>query len=110
VELLQAVNQHRAVGVVENILTNFDHAVGSDTDQVLVESLVVEPAQGDPIRHGRLAERVGVRQDVCGLDELCVLETTDRAVVLVGSHDALAKGGLMQALPKESRRVTPSEC
>ena len=108
-EPLEAVNQHRAVGVVENVLTNFDDAVGSDADQVLVEGRVMEPAQSNAVRHGRLAERVGVGQDVRGLDQLHALETTDRAVMLVGADYPFAECCLMKALSKEPRRVPPSD-
>lgn len=55
---LEAVDQHRPVGFVPHILTNFDDAIWSDPDQILVERGVVKSAQRDAILNSGLAQRI----------------------------------------------------
>ena len=46
VKALEAVDEHRAVLLLENVAPHLDDAVGSDPEEVLVESGVVQLAQG----------------------------------------------------------------
>jgi hypothetical protein len=107
-EALEAVNQHRAVLLFQNVLTHLHNVVRSDSEEVRVEGGVMQSAEGDAIPHRWDAERVRVWQDVCGLEELIPPQAADRAVALICTHHSLAKLALVQALPKEARHVSPA--
>jgi hypothetical protein len=49
VKALKTVNEHRAIGLIENVPTNLHYAIGPDPDEVPVERRVVKPAQSDTI-------------------------------------------------------------
>jgi len=51
VELLQAVEEHWAVLLVQNIRANMDLIVSTDAEKIIVEGAMMKLAQGDPIRH-----------------------------------------------------------
>lgn len=88
---LQAVDEHRPVRVVSNILTDFNDTIWPDPDQILVEGRVVESAQRDAILNSWLAQRMGVWHDVRRFEQLVSLESTDGAVVQIGADHALPK-------------------
>jgi len=46
---LEAVNQHRAVLLFQDVLTNLHYVVWPDTEQVRVEGGVMQPAEGETI-------------------------------------------------------------
>ncbi len=51
-EALEAVNQHRAVLLLEDRSAHLDHQVGSDPEEVLIEGRVVELAEGEIVGDG----------------------------------------------------------
>jgi len=63
-EPLQAVDQHRPVGLVQHIRSNSHGVVGCDADDVAIERSVVQRAQRHAVGNGGNAEGVGVRHDV----------------------------------------------
>jgi len=67
VESLEPVDQHRAIGVVEDVAAHFNGTVRPDADEVPVERRVVEPAQRHAVGHHRGAEGVRVGHDVRGI-------------------------------------------
>jgi hypothetical protein len=80
---LQSVQEHGAVLFVEDIAPDLDHQVGPDTDDVIVEGRVVQLAKGEAIADSRLAERIGIAHDVCGIKELSVPQPAHRALPTV---------------------------
>ena len=57
-EPLEPVDEHWPVPVVEHILTDLDDAIGPYPDQISVKRRMVESAQRDAVRNGRLAQRI----------------------------------------------------
>lgn len=74
VQVPQAVAEHQAVDFLENVVTNLDHEVGTDTDDVTVEGGVVQLAHGQPIRHQGLAPRMAIGKDVSSVEQLDMLK------------------------------------
>ena len=66
-DALQAVEKHRAIGLVQYIALDFNDMVRPDPDDVCVKRCVVQFAQCQAIAHYRLAARLSVRDDVCGV-------------------------------------------
>jgi hypothetical protein len=109
VKALETVDEHRAVLLVERIRADLDDVIGSDADYMPVEGRVVERAQSDPIGDRRNAARIGIRQDVRGVEQFLAAQTAYRAVMLIRTHDPFAKLPLMQALLKYARGVSPAD-
>ena len=74
-EPLQAVDQHRAVGLLEHVSAHLDLIIRPDRQQVRIEGGMMQRAEGDAVRHRRRAKRFTVANDVSGLQELIVPET-----------------------------------
>ena len=85
IESLQAVEQHRAVDLLQQPTLHFDHMIGPNAHQTGVEGSMMEFAQRQAVRHNGLSSRVAVRQDVRRIQELrMVVQTADRAANAVG--------------------------
>lgn len=102
VKTLEAVNQHRAILLVEYIATNLDDVVRRDSDHVLVEGGVVEGAQCDAVPYRRHTVRIRVGHDVSRIEELIAPQAADRAVMLVRPHNAFPKLALVQPLLEQA--------
>src|SRR5262245_17318491 len=61
---LQPMRQHGPVGIVQDVITNFEHEIGRDPQNLPVVRGVVEWAHGDTIGDNRLTPRVAIWQDV----------------------------------------------
>jgi hypothetical protein len=96
VEALEAVLEHRAVSLPEHVSANVHDQVGPDADDVAVEGRVVEGTQGQAVGDLRLAERVAIRQDVRGVEQLGVAQAADGALLAVGADDAQPERVLVQ--------------
>ena len=78
-----------------------DAKVWIDPDQVGVKRGVVDLRQRQTVWDDRLAEvLVGVRDDVCCVEQARLRQTGDGAAAIVGGEHRLPKGGLMQALER----------
>jgi hypothetical protein len=92
------VNQHRPVLLVEDIPVNLDDVIRRDPDHVPVESDVVKCTQRDTVPERRDTVRIRVQHDVGRVEELLATKPTDRAVMLMCPHHAIAELRLVQAL------------
>jgi hypothetical protein len=107
-EPLEAVNQHGAIFLVEDVLAHLDNQIGSDPDEVLVEGSVVELAEGQAVRDHRGSERVHIRHDVRCIEKLLMLEPTERASLAIRAQHPQPKGTLVEPLPSGDRDVLPA--
>lgn len=97
VHLLQAVAEHGAIDFVQHLLVDLDTEVRTDAEQELVVRAVVDTAERESVRHHRQAALVRVVDDVSGVEQAAMLESTDAASILVGVQDAAAELSLVQA-------------
>jgi hypothetical protein len=67
VEVLQTVQQHRAVDLEEDVLPDLDRVVRPDAQEICIEGCVVKFAQGEAVGHNGSASRVPVGKDVGGI-------------------------------------------
>ena len=77
-DLLQAVTQHRAVDLFQNVAPDLDDTVRPYAKNVRVERGMVELAEGESVRNDRLAARVPIGEDVRGFEKLAVTQPADR--------------------------------
>jgi hypothetical protein len=66
----------------------------------------MELAQADPVGDPRFSGQIGIRDDVCGVEQLGVPKTADGTVLSIGPQDAFAKGLLVKALACRPFAVT----
>jgi hypothetical protein len=81
VALLQPVAQHRAVLLGEDVMSDFHHQIGPDTENVAVKGGVVDFAQRQSIRHDWLAEGILVADDVRCVEQVALAQPADGTVV-----------------------------
>jgi hypothetical protein len=105
VEALQAMNQHGAVRLIQDVGPNLDDVIRRDADDVSAERGMMECAKCNTVWHRRQPERIGIRNDMRGFEELVAPQAADRAMVLVSSNNTLAKLPLMQTLAEHTRYV-----
>ena len=72
--------QHRTVLLAQDVLANLDDKIRANAEDVPVEGGMVKLAKGKTIWNGPLSERMPVRQDVRGVQELQMPKATNRAV------------------------------
>ena len=102
-ESLQAMNEHRAIVVVQHVLPYSNLIVRRDSDQMCIECGVMERAKREAVGNDCRAERICVRNDVSRLQQLVSSKATDRAVMLIRPDNSLTKLALMQALSEQPR-------
>src|SRR5690606_39015991 len=83
VKRLNPVDECRAVYFFEDIGPDLERVVGTDTDEVPIERLVVERAECEAVAHHRLAVGARIRNDVGGVQELFVAEPAEGALASV---------------------------
>ena len=71
----------------------------------MIESGVVEFAEGDAVANHGFAFRVAVSCDVCGVEQLLVAKQAQRAPLLIGTDYALSEDNLMEPLSDGPRHV-----
>jgi hypothetical protein len=64
------VLEHRPVDLLQHVEAHRDLEVGRDADDVGVERGVMQLAEREAVGNHRLAERVAIREDVGGLQQL----------------------------------------
>jgi hypothetical protein len=79
--------QHRSVVLVEEPRVNLKLVVRRNSDQVLVVRTVVDRPETQAVAHRWLASDLGVSDDMRCVEESCLLETADRALVRVRRED-----------------------
>lgn len=104
-EPLQTMHQHRPVSLGKDIRPYLDDKIGPDADQVLIEGRMVELAERESVLHDGETERVGVRDDVSGVEQRLPLEAAERAALLVGTQYAYTERALVQALSRRDGDV-----
>ena len=73
VESFKAMQQHRAIVLVQDVASDLDDAVRAHTDEVLVVGGMVKLAQRKPVRNGGLAT-FAVGDDMGSVEQLTVPE------------------------------------
>src|SRR2546425_4056084 len=99
--------EHRPVDLLQHVETHLHLEIGRDADDVAVKCGVVKLAEREAVGNHWLTERVAIREDVSGLQQLVVAEPADGTALLVGAEHTLAKAPLMQALPDHRGHVLP---
>ena len=74
VHALQSVQEHRSVGLLTDVLAHDHLVIGTNADEVPIEGRMVQLAQGQAVRHDRLAALIRVGDDVGGVQQLFVLQ------------------------------------
>jgi len=67
VKPLNGMSQRRPIVLFEYVGTDLNHAVGSEADELAIESAVMERAEGESIGNRRLTQGVRVWDDVRGI-------------------------------------------
>ena len=92
----QAVEQHRAVLLLEDVAPDLDDSVRTHTDEQLVERGVMQFAQRKPVGHARRSG-LAVRHDVRGVEQLVVTEAA------LGNSSSIPRYEPLQIRPSTTR-------
>ena len=108
VEALEPVNQHRPVLFIQDIATNLHLVVRRDANEVSIESGMVQRAECKAVTNRWQAERMGVWDDMCRIQQFVSAQSAYRAVMLVRTHHALTEFTLVKALLKHPGDISSS--
>jgi hypothetical protein len=97
VHALEGVSEHRAIDLVEDVLSDMHGQVRSDTEDVAVEGGVVDLAEGKAVGNDRCSMGLPVGDDVRRVQQLGVSETTQGAARVVGGEHPGTEHRLVQA-------------
>ncbi len=96
---LEAVQEHRAVVLLEQVSPDLDYQIRPDAEEPLIESCVVDLAERQSVADGCDARALRVRDDVRGVQQFRVVESADSATLFVGADHVGAKDRLVKTLP-----------
>ena len=87
--------EHGAIFVVEESPGDVNVVIGRYADEILVKRTVMDGAETKPIRDNRLAPQLEISNDVCGVEQTCLLQPAYRTQVRIRSEHVPAESGLM---------------
>lgn len=90
--------EHRAVFIVEESARYVNPKPRVDADEILIEGAMVDGAEAETVAHEWLAERIGVADDVRGIEKPYLAEPADSAPIAVGRQDRTPELRLVDAL------------
>jgi hypothetical protein len=96
VKRLNGVHQRRTVPFPKDVFANFDFEIGTDADEVVIESRMVEGTERKAVVDVWLASRLRVANDVSRVEEFVVAKTAEGALTLVCIEDSFPKSSLME--------------
>lgn len=96
-EGLNGVLDGGTVGLAEDVRADLHDVIGPQTDEVVVEGLLVKIAEGQAVGNDRLTLRLGIRHDMGRIKKSLMAQPAEGALTAVGFEDPLAEGVLMQA-------------
>lgn len=83
--------EHRPVVFLQYVAADLYDAIPLNADEVAVEGTVMDLAQGKTIGDKRLTPFDAVRDDVRSVQQLAMAQPAERALLVVGMQDPLAK-------------------
>lgn len=96
-KLLKAVPEHWSIPLAEDVSSDLNNQVRSDTENVGIKGRVVDFAQGQTVGNHWLTIGLTVANDVRGIKKLGVAQPTQGASVIVGSKHSCTKHRLVNA-------------
>lgn len=96
VHLLETVQEHRAVGVREQPACDVDLRIGADPEEVPVVGTVMDGAQAEAVRDGRVTA-VRIAQDVAGFKQSRLVQPAHCAPSGVRDENLPAEHDLVEA-------------
>jgi hypothetical protein len=91
------MREHRAIGLVQDVLPHLNDVVGPHSDNVRVKRGMMDLAHGDPIRNYRLAA-LGIASDMSGVEQFNMAQATEGALTLIRENHSGAEDWLVKAL------------
>jgi hypothetical protein len=102
------VPEHRPILLPKNVPTDLDNEIGTNTEDVPIERGMVELAEGKTVGNGRFAQRVAVRQDVGGIEQLHMTQPAHGALFPIRSEHTFSERDLMHPHVYLGGDVAPS--
>lgn len=78
-------------------MTDFHGVIGSNCNDMAIESRMVQFAERNPVRDNWFTTRIRIRNNMRRLEEFLVSESADCAMLSICSHDILAKPLLVKS-------------
>lgn len=88
-------------------MRDVNDVVRRDTDQILIESSMMNGAEAQTIGDAGFAEVIRVANNVCRIEEPQFLQSANSALTAVSRDDLGAEPGLMKADSSLANGVTP---
>ena len=95
--LLDPMLEHGPIDLSKNVLANMHDEIGIDTNDMAVKRGMMNLAQGEAIAGRGQPSFLRIRNDMGGIEQALVAQTTDRASASIGLHDPSPELGLMKS-------------
>ena len=107
-ETLNGVLKGGAIDLIEYVGAHLDDVIRPYSKEKLVEGSMMQPAERYPVANYWFPLRFRVRDDMGGVQQLPVAESTEGTLISIGSKDTLPECTLMQSSPRQGRDVLPA--
>jgi hypothetical protein len=102
---LDRVNQCRPITLTAEIFSHFNGAVGTQANEVPVESCMVQGAERQSVAYVWDATRLGIRDDMCRVQQLLMAKVAECTLPSVRLEDSFPKRSLVEAYAYRRRYV-----
>ena len=96
---LETVHQHGTVLLIEDIPSDLDDAVRTQSQEVLVKRRMVELTEADAVANDRLPTGLSIRDDVSRFQQVAMPQAAEGTLLPVGLEDPFPKPPLMKSNP-----------
>jgi len=107
-QILESVNQHGSILLTHNVTPDLNNIVRSYAQEEAVEGCVMQLAKRHTVGNCRFAAHISVRNDMCRIQQLCMFEFAECALLVVGSQNSFPECCLMKALPNSRCYISAS--
>lgn len=104
--ILQPVPKHGSVDLVEKILIDPNHVIGSNAKKIAIVCSVVKLAERESVINSRESAQICVGEDVSGIQKIRMFEETHGAGRRVRAHHLSSENGLMEPLLYEAFSIS----
>ena len=101
IELLETVPEHRTVSLLEDQGSYVNAVVRADTKNVSIVGGMMDLAERKPVGDDRGASVIVVGDDVSGIKQFNMTESTDRASAAICIDDNVSKRTLVETVARQ---------
>jgi len=105
---LQSMFEHRSISLFHDFGLNNDFVIWADAKISIIESGMVDLAERQSVTHQGFPHFFTIRDDMRRIQQIGVMQSADRAPLLVGLQDPIPERSLMHSLADKASSIAPA--